>query len=69
MGEHQARINNDWQIDEVDRHRTKINANVEYAYLGNDSPDAVGKTIINLLVFFAFFSTLQTRRRMKWSRT
>ena len=52
IGEHQAKINNDWQIDEVDRHRTKANANVDYAYLGNDSPDAVGKTIVNLLVFF-----------------
>jgi hypothetical protein len=52
IGEHQAKLNNDWQIDEVDRHRTKANANVDYAYLGNDSPDAVGKTIVNLLVFF-----------------
>ncbi len=52
MGEHQARTKNDWQIDKVDHHRTKFNANVEYTYLGNDSPDAVGKTIINLLVFF-----------------
>jgi hypothetical protein len=52
LGEHQAKLNNDWQIDEVDHHRTKINANVEYTYLGNDSPDAVGKTIVNLLIFF-----------------
>ncbi len=51
LGEHQAKLNNDIQVDEVKRHRTKATPNVDYAYIRNTSPDAVVKTIVDMLIF------------------
>jgi hypothetical protein len=51
LGEHQAKLNNDIQVDEIERHRTRATPNIDYSYIGNDSPEAIGKTIVNMLIF------------------